>query len=300
MSKKIVFMGKSIYQNGYEISAVYTQPPQRSNRGQKVNKSPIQNMAETLNLDVRIPNSIRNNKEEYDYIKKLDSDICIVVAYGQILPKEILNLTKKGFINIHASLLPLWRGSAPIQRSLMNLDLETGITIMQIIEKLDSGPICNSYPLKILENENAENLSSRLSLLASEKITDNIESIFDNKAVFVNQDESKATYADKILKSEGKINWKNSANKVLGQINGLYPSPGAWFIFNGERYKILEANISDKMGDSGFILSDKLEIGCNDKSVKVNTIQREGKRPQKTNEFMLGSKLKKGSNLNNV
>ena len=150
MLKKIVFMGtsffavpilKSLYQNGYPISVVYTQPAQKSKRGQRVNKSPVQGISETLNIDFRTPQSLKNNIEEYEYLKKLDADIAIVVAYGQIIPKEILSLTKKGFINIHASLLPKWRGAAPIQRSIINLDKETGISIMKIGEKLDTGPV---------------------------------------------------------------------------------------------------------------------------------------------------------------
>ncbi len=303
MNNKIVFMGtpifavpilKSLYQNGYPISAVYTQPPQKSNRGQKINKSPIQCLSETLNLEIRTPKLIKNNKEEYDYLKKLEADIGIVVAYGQILPIEILNLTKKGFINIHASLLPMWRGPAPIQRSIMNLDKKTGISIMKISEKLDTGPICNSYSLDILKNENAESLSDRLSLLAAEKILDEIDSILEDRAIFTDQEASKATYANKIIKSEGKIEWNNSAETIVGKINGLYPSPGAWFIFEGERYKVLEAEISEATGESGAVLNDNLEIGCNSKSVKILNIQREGKRPQKVSEFMLGSKIKKG------
>ena len=140
MLKKIVFMGtpifavpilKSLYQNGYPLSAVYTQPPQKSQRGQKINKSLIQSLSETLNIEFRTPLSLKNNREEYEYLKKLDADLGIVVAYGQIIPNEILNLTKKGFINIHASLLPKWRGAAPIQRSIINLDKQTGITIMK-------------------------------------------------------------------------------------------------------------------------------------------------------------------------
>ena len=309
MNNKIVFMGtpifavpilKSLYQNGYPISAVYTQPPQKSNRGQKINKSPIQGLSETLKLEFRTPKLIKNNKEEYDYLKKLDADIGIVVAYGQLLPIEILNLTKKGFINIHASLLPMWRGPAPIQRSIMNLDKKTGISIMKIYEKLDTGPICNSYSLDILKNENAESLSDRLSLLAAEKILDNIDTILEDRAVFIDQESSKATYADKIIKSEGKIEWKNSAETIVGKINGLYPSPGAWFIFEGKRYKVLEAEISEATGESGIVLNDNLEIGCNNKSIKILNIQREGKKPQKVSEFMLGSKIKKGSNLNNA
>ena len=214
MLKKIVFMGtpffavpilKSLYQNGYPISVVYTQPAQKSKRGQRVNKSPVQGISETLNIEFRTPTSLKNNREEYEYLKKLNADIAIVVAYGQIIPKEILNLTKKGFINIHASLLPKWRGAAPIQRSIMNLDKQTGISIMKIDEKLDTGLVCNSYPLNILENENSESLSERLSLLAAEKIIDNIDAVLEDKAVFKPQDDTKATYANKILKSEARI-----------------------------------------------------------------------------------------------
>ena len=152
MPKKIVFMGtpifavpilKSLYQNGYPISNVYTQPPQKSQRGQRINKSPIQGIAETLNLDFKTPKSLKDNNEEYEFFKKIEADLVVVVAYGQIIPKEFLNLSKKGFINIHASILPRWRGAAPIQRSIMNLDKETGVSIMKIAEKLDTGPVCN-------------------------------------------------------------------------------------------------------------------------------------------------------------
>ena len=202
MLKKIVFMGtpffsvpilKSLYQNGYPISVVYTQPPQKSNRGLKLNKSPIQGMSETLNINFRTPTFLKNNEVEYDYFKKLDADLAIVVAYGQIIPKEFLNLTKKGFINIHASLLPLWRGAAPIQRSIMNLEKETGVTIMKIEEKLDTGPICNSYRIEINKNDNTETLSENQKVYQAKKILENIDNIFEDKIIFKEQDDSKAT-----------------------------------------------------------------------------------------------------------
>ena len=308
MLKKIIFMGtpyfavpilKSLYQNGYPISVVYTQPPQKSHRGQKINKSPIQSLSETLNIEFRTPAHLKNNEEEKNFLKKLDADIAVVVAYGQIIPSNFLNLAKKGFINIHASLLPKWRGAAPIQRSIMNLDKETGISIMKIVEKLDTGPICNSYSLELLENENTESLSNRLSLFAAEKIPNNIDDILEDKAVFKKQDNVKATYASKILKSEGKIDWNNSADNIIGTINGLSPNPGAWFIYNGERYKILKAEVSDKKGEIGSVLGDYLEVGCSDKSIKILEIQRQGKLPQKISEFMIGSQIKKGSSLKN-
>ena len=307
MPKKIVFMGtpmfavpilKSLYQNGYPVTCVYTQPPQKSHRGQKINKSPIQGISETLNIDYRAPLSLKENKEEYEFFKSIDADLAIVVAYGQIIPKEFLSLTKKGFINIHASILPKWRGAAPIQRAIMNLDKETGVSIMKIVEKLDSGPVCNTYRLNIDNNLNVLEISEKLSFIAAEKILDNIDDILEDKATFKDQDHSKATYAIKIQKSEGLIDWTDNAKNIIGKVNGLYPVPGAFFILNGERYKILKAEISSGIGKPGEVLTQYLEIACGDKqSIKVNEIQREGKRPQNIGEFMLGSRIKKGDQI---
>ena len=289
---------KSLYQNGYPITDVYTQPPQRSQRGQKINKSPVQGIAETLNLEIRTPQSLKNNMEEYEHFKKIDADIAIVVAYGQIIPKKFLNLTKKGFINIHASILPNWRGAAPIQRSIMNLDKETGISIMKIAEKLDAGPVCNTYKINLENNLNAIDIGEKLSSIASEKILENIDDIFEEKAKFIEQDHSKATYASKIEKTEGNINWNDPAENIIGKINGLYPTPGAFFLFKGERYKILKAEIGNGIGNPGDVVSDYMEVICgNNQSIKVIEIQRQGKKPQNIGEFMLGSQIKKGSKI---
>ena len=289
---------KSLYQNGYPIECVYTQPPQKSQRGQKINKSPIQKISETLNLEFRSPNSLKENSEEFEFFKSINADLAIVVAYGQIIPKEFLNLTKNGFINIHASLLPRWRGAAPIQRAIMNLDKETGLSIMKIAEELDTGPVCNSYRINIEGNLNAVEISERLSFLAAEKILDNIDDILDGKSNFIEQDHSKATYASKIEKSEGQIDWKDDANNIIGKINGLYPSPGAFFIYNGERYKILKADIGNGVGNPGDVISNYLEIVCGkNQSIKISEIQRQGKKPQNIGEFMLGSQIKKGSKI---
>ena len=287
---------KSLYQNGYPISDVYTQPPQKSQRGHKINKSPIQGIAETLNLEFRAPKFLKNNHEEYRYFKSINADLAIVVAYGQIIPKEFLDLTKKGFINIHASLLPKWRGAAPIQRSIMNLDKETGVSIMKITEQLDTGPVCNTYKIDLENNSNASDVSDKLSLIASEKILSNIDDIFENNADFIEQDNSKATYATKIQKSEGEIDWKDNAKNINGKINGLYPVPGAFFIYKGERYKILKAEIGNSNGKPGEVISDYLEVACGDKkTIKIKEIQRQGKKPQNIGEFMLGSQIKKGA-----
>tara|TARA_B100001540_G_scaffold5015_1_gene4417 strand:- start:1466 stop:2395 length:930 start_codon:yes stop_codon:yes gene_type:complete len=309
MSKKIIFMGtpmfavpilKSLYQNGYPISEVYTQPPQKSQRGQRINKSPIQGIAETLNLEFRTPITLKNNKEEYEYFKKIDADLAVVVAYGQIIPKEFLNLSKNGFINIHASILPKWRGAAPIERSIMNLDKETGISIMKIEEQLDTGPVCNIYKINLENNLNAVDVAEQLSLIASEKILDNIDDILEGRAKFIEQNHLKATYASKIEKSEGKIDWKENAENIIGKINGLFPSPGAFFIFKGERYKILKAEIVSGIGKPGHVVSENLEVSCGENAIKILEIQRQGKSVQKAKDFLLGSLIKKGSNFNNA
>ena len=302
MFKKIVFMGtsnfsvpilKSLYQNGYPIVTIYTQPPQKSMRGQKVNKSPIQKMAENLCIECRTPDSLKENNEEYNFLKLLNPDLVIVVAYGQLIPKNYLSLSKHGFINIHASLLPKWRGAAPIQRSIMNLDKETGVSIMKIVEKLDAGPVMMQEKISVTSEMNAEDLSNKLSDLSSKLILECIDEIEGGKAKFIDQDEQKATYAKKINKEEGKINWDNSAENILAQINSLLPNPGAWFSFMGERYKILKASISEAEGEKGKVIDNNLTIACKSKSIKVNEIQRQGKNKQSTSEFLLGSKIKK-------
>ena len=306
MLKKIVFMGtsvfavkilKSLYQNGYPIVTVYTQAPKKSNRGMRVTKSPVHSISETLSLEVRTPVTLKNNQEEYEYLKDIDADMCLVIAYGQIIPESFLNLTKKGFINIHASLLPKYRGAAPIQRAIMNLEKKTGISVMKINSQLDEGPVCKSYEIDINEKDSLDDLSEKLSDLAVEKILDDIDDILDDKAKFKDQDHSKATYAKKINKKESSIDWNTPAKSVIAKINGLN---GAHFIFQGARYKILKAELNNLSGKPGEIIGDSLEIACKEKSIKVMMIQREGKKPQKTPEFLLGSQIKKGLFLSNV
>ena len=297
MQKKIAFMGtpifavpilKNIYQNGYEVSVVYTQPPRKSNRGQKFEKSPIHSFAETISFDVRTPDKLNDNNSEYEYFKSLN------------FPKNFLSLSKQGFINLHASLLPKWRGAAPIQRSIMSQDKETGISVMKINEKLDEGDISHIFKINIEENENAQTLSDRLSTLASDKISEVIDSIIDKEVNFKQQDHSQATYAKKIKKIEGLIDWNDRAENIIGKINGLYPFPGGYFIFKGERYKILKAQLSFNKDKAGKVISNDLEISCGENSIKILEIQREGKKPQKINEFLPGSQIQKGTNLLNV
>ena len=307
--KKIVFMGtplfavpilKSIFQKGYEIPLVYTQPPSKSNRGYKLSKSPIQIFCEENNLSIRTPENFNKIEDEKKVLEKIEADMALVVAYGQILPESILNVCKKGFINIHASLLPKLRGAAPIQRSIMNLDNETGVSIMQINEKLDQGKVYSQHKIKINKDDNAEDLSLKLSNLAAKKIVDDIEGIFENKKKFFEQDHSKATYANKIKNEEGRIDWNDQAEKIIGKINGLYPVPGAWFYFDGVRYKILKASVSKNSATPGTVIDDDIEVSCGTNSLKILEIQREGKKIQNIKDFILGTKIKKGVNLINA
>ncbi len=300
----IVFMGTPLFavpilkkiNQKYKINCVFTQPPSKSNRGQKFIKSPIHMCAEELNLEIKTPKKI---DEEFEYLKELNLDLVIVVAYGQLISKKILKLSKKGFLNIHASLLPKWRGAAPIQRSILNNEKTTGISFMKINEKLDSGPVCNKYSIDILDQDNAETLSEKLSNLSANKISENIKKILSDQATFEDQDDKLATYAKKINKDEGQINWKEDANLILAKINGLYPQPGGWFKYKNNRYKILKAKLSEDTKEPGEIIGNDLTISCGNNSIKVIKIQREGKKPQFTEDFVLGSSLKKGVIINN-
>ena len=308
MTDNIIFMGTSkfavpvlekISESKFNVSVVYTQPPKKSSRGMKVKKTPIQVKSELLGLPIRAPYSLKNNIDEYNFIKKIKPTIVIVISYGQIIPKEFLELSEKGFFNIHASILPKFRGAAPIQRAIMNQDTETGISFMKINENLDTGPVLETYKIKIDLNLNATELEKKLSQLAAEKTIENINNIIKGKVKFKEQDHSEATYAEKINKKEGKITWNDSSKKIIGKINGLHPNPGAYFIFNGDRYKILRAEIGNGSGHPGEVLNDKLEIACsNNESIKVIEIQKEGKKIQGINEFLNGSKIHKGCTLN--
>ena len=206
MLKKIVFMGtsvfavkilKSLYQNGYPIATVYTQAPKKSNRGMRVTKSPVHSISETLSLEVRTPVTLKNNQEEYEYLKDIDADMCLVIAYGQIIPESFLNLTKKGFINIHASLLPKYRGAAPIQRAIMNGDKKIGVSIMKIEEKLDSGPVLCSQTIDLDKTVTFGDIEKKLSVMGANLLINNLKNLENGDANFSKQIHSEATYAKK-------------------------------------------------------------------------------------------------------
>ena len=304
MSYKILFMGTPEFSVPilkklnleHKIIGVITQPPKKKSRGQKLLKSPVHLEAEKLNIPIRHPNSLHNNTE-FDFIKNAEIDFVVVVAYGQIIPDSFLNIKNLTFLNIHASLLPRWRGAAPIQRSIMEMDKETGISIMKIIPKLDAGPYMLQEKITINEGDNFYLLSKKLSEIGANLIVDALSLIKKNEANFINQDEKNVTYAQKINKIEAKINWNKTAKKIIAEINGLNPFPGAWFEHKGNRIKIIEAEKAENSGGEGEVLTDDLIIGCKEKSIKIKLIQKEGKKILKTSNFLTGYNIKKGELL---
>ena len=307
MSYKILFMGtpnfavpvlESLHKSKHKILEVYTQPPKKKNRGQKIKNSPIHDLSIKLNIPVRCPVSLTESKE-LDHIKNIKPDIVIVVAYGKILPSSFLNLDKVLFLNIHASLLPKWRGAAPIQRSIMNMDQETGISIMKIVPKLDAGPVIIKNKIKILSNTNYEDLNYKMSKLGAKVILDALELIESNKAEFREQNEIEATYASKIQKHEAKINWNEDAKKIIAKINALYPNPGCWFEFLGARIKVVRAKeVINSKGEPGRVLDKKFTIACSKNAIQILELKKEGKQSMSVTEFLKGNEIKVNQYLN--
>tara|TARA_B100000963_G_scaffold359495_1_gene386980 strand:+ start:1427 stop:2347 length:921 start_codon:yes stop_codon:yes gene_type:complete len=306
MKMKIIFMGtpnfavpilKAIYESEHKILEVYTQPATKSGRGQKFNHSDIFYCAEQLNLKVRSPNNLETN-EEINHIKKLKPDLVVVVAYGKILPEKLLNIDKLLFINVHASLLPKWRGAAPIQRAIMNMDSETGISIMKIVPQLDAGPVMLQEKIKISQEMSYEDLSKKMSSIAAKLILNSINLIKIDKANFIEQKESEASYAKKIDKKESRINWNEDASNIIAKINALNPNPGCWFDLSGSRIKILKATEVKMNGKPGVILNENMTIACSKNAIQILEIQKEGKRKITVQEFLRGNKLKTGFTLN--
>ena len=305
MALKIIFMGtpefsvpilKSIYETNNKILEVYTQPPKKKNRGQKIMNSPIHDYSKKLGISVRNP--IVFDDEEINHIEKLKPDLIIVVAYGKILPKRLLDLKNILFINVHASLLPKWRGAAPIQRAIMNMDPETGVSIMKIVPELDAGPVLKQSKIKITKETNYEELSGKMSEIGAKLILDTLKIIKNKRVNFVEQNDSKVTYAKKIEKIETRLNWNDDAEKVIAKINAFNPYPGCWFEFNRVRIKIIKAKHVSSKGIPGTILDNKLTIACSKNAIQVIKLQKEGKQKITADEFLRGNKIKIGQSLN--
>ena len=304
MTSKIIFMGTpefsvpslKLLNLKHKVLSVYTQPPRKKSRGQKIIKSAVHVEAENLKLPIRLPENL-NNESDYKFIKDSNAKLVVVVAYGQIIPKKFLNIKNLIFLNIHASLLPRWRGAAPIQRSIMKMDKKTGISIMKIVPKLDAGPYMLQKSINIELKDNFMSLSNKLSEIGSNMILEAISLLEKGKSQFTDQDEKLATYAKKINKKESQIMWNELSQKLIAKINGLNPYPGAWFEHNGNRIKILDAEIFEDKGKAGEVLSNNLIIGCKDKAIKINLIQKEGKKVIDTKSFLAGYKISKGEIL---
>ena len=300
---KLVFMGtpnfsvpalKALAQSNHQICAVYSQPPRPAGRGKKLRLSDVHKEALDLGLTVHNPTSFKSDKDRTIF-RKLKADIAVVVAYGLILPNQILSAPKFGCLNIHASLLPRWRGAAPIQRAIMEGDDETGVCIMKMEEGLDTGPILSSRKIKIKENDNAKILSERLSLVGSKLIVEVLDALSEFKAY--SQSGVGVTYAHKIEKSETKIDWSLPAKTINRKIRALSPFPGAWTEINGERIKLLASKVINKENEPGMILDKGFSIACGQKAVEITEAQRPGKSAQKSEFFLLGFRLQKGSKL---
>ena len=305
MALNIIFMGtpdfavqilSKIHNSKHKILHVYTQSPKKKNRGQKTNRSPVHEYCKKNQINVRHPEELDSN-QELDFFTEKKIDVVVVVAYGKILPAKLLNLKNINFLNVHASLLPKWRGAAPIQRSIMNLDKETGVSIMKIIPKLDAGPIMIKSKVKITKGTNSEVLSKELSSLGAKLILDGLDLVENNKVKFIEQDETEATYAKKIDKIESKINWSEKAKIVIAKINAFYPKPGSWFEHKGIRLKINKAIEVSANGNPGEILDNQLTIACGENAIQILDLQKEGKKKMSVSEFLKGNKLEIGSNV---
>ena len=209
-------------------------------------------------------------------------------------------VSKIYFINVHASLLPRWRGAAPIQRAIMNMDKETGISIIKIVKELDAGPIMKFKKIDIKQNTTFQSLSQEMSNLSSSMILDCLDIIEKKNEKFINQDHRKATYAKKIDKSETKINWNNPAKKIVAKINSLYPIPGCWFELDGSRVKVLQAKEIKGKGKPGEIINDQFSVACSENAIQILQLKKEGKNTVSASNFLIGNKLKVGRNLNEI
>ena len=305
MSLNIIFMGtpdfavpilKSLSESEHNLLCVYTQPPKKKARGQKILSSPIYEYAKKLKIPTRCPTKLKDDSE-YNFIKKTNPNIVIVVAYGQIIPKKFLDLPKVIFLNIHASILPKWRGAAPIQRAIMNLDKESGISIMKIVSKLDAGPVMMKSKVDISKETNYIDLSKKLSKLGAKLILKSLNLIQNQKANFINQDEKEASYAKKIDKKESKLVWKTPAKNIVAKINALYPNPGTWLDYRGSRIKIIKAIEVKTNGEPGQILDKNFTIACSKNAVQILELQKEGKKKMKTSEYLKGHDLVVGTKI---
>ena len=301
---RVVFMGtpefavpslSEILASGYDVVRVYTRPPRPSGRGQKLTKSPVHQFAEIMGIPVETPESFRKSKV-IDGLEAIEADVACVVAYGQILPERALNAPKHGCLNLHASLLPRWRGAAPVQRAIMAGDDETACQIMQMAKGLDTGDIVLSENVDILPDDTAGQLFDRLSRIGA-GIWPRALAALNRGGLVATAQTGEAVYAEKITKEEARIDWTKPAIAIDHHIRGLNPFPGAWTQLGDKRIKIHMASIEPGQGEPGTALDDALLIACGRAALRVTDLQAPGKPKMSAEDFLRGLEVPKGSHF---
>jgi methionyl-tRNA formyltransferase len=306
---RIVFMGtpdfavptlQALLDAGHEVAAVYSQPPRVAGRGMALRQSPVHQAAEQEGLQVRTPDRLKTPAGQESF-RALHTDAAVVVAYGLILPPSILDGTRLGVFNIHASLLPHWRGAAPINRAIMAGDTETGVSIMRVTEGLDAGPVCLARRVPIGPDTTAGELHDALAPLGAELMVTALAELEAGRLACRPQHDEAATYAPKLDPRETHINWRLLAREVHDRIRGLSPHPGAWFEseINGKRERIraLRSTLAPGSGIPGTLIDDRLTVACGEGAVRLTEVQRAGKKPMPVDEFLRGIKLRAGAVL---
>ncbi len=300
---RIVFMGSpdfsvpvldALVEADHEVVCVYCQPPRRAGRGKKDRPTPVQTRAEALGLDVRHPVSLKVPEESAAFAA-LNADVAVVVAYGLILPQTVLDAPRRGCLNIHASLLPRWRGAAPIHRAIMAGDAETGVCIMQMEAGLDTGPVLLRRSVPIATDDTTGSLHDRLSVLGAQMICEALADL--DHLTPVAQPDVGVTYAAKIDKSETPIDWDQPAAHVDAHIRGLSPFPGAWFEHEGVRIKVLGCELAPGDGAPGLVTATPLTVACGAGAVALTRLQRAGRSAQDVQDFLRGCPLPPGTQL---
>ncbi len=300
---RIVFMGTpefsvpvldALVAAGHDIAAVYCQPPRPAGRGKQPRPTPVHARAEALGLEVRHPVSLKGAEDQAAFAA-LNAEIAVVVAYGLILPQTILDAPARGCLNIHASLLPRWRGAAPIHRAIMAGDPQTGICIMQMEAGLDTGPVLLREATEIRAEETTDQLHDRLSEMGARLIVTALDQI--DTLTPEGQPDDGVTYAAKIDKAEARIDWAQPAETVDRQIRGLSPFPGAWTEIGGERVKLLASRLSTGRGPTGTTLDDRLTLACGTGAIEILRLQRAGKGAQDRDDYLRGRPLPTGTQL---
>ncbi|SEH57048.1 methionyl-tRNA formyltransferase [Magnetospirillum fulvum] len=302
---KLVFMGTpdfavaildSLLSAGHEIVAVYSQPPRPAGRGHKEQLSPVHAFAAQRGLPVRTPLTLRSPEEQAAFAA-LKADAAIVAAYGLILPQAVLDAPRHGCLNVHASLLPRWRGAAPIQRAILAGDTESGVTIMQMEAGLDTGPILLLRSLPLPPDVTAPWLHDRLAEQGAKMIVEALEKLSDGTLIAQTQPDEGAVYAAKLTRDEARIDWRLPARQIERQVRALNPWPGVWFDLGGERVKVLTATIATGQGQPGTVLDDGLAIACGEGSLRPVKVQRAGKAPMEATEMLRGHPVAVGTVL---